>query len=102
MRDGTLTIDELMTGIQELPDALSYHCYYGASERLAEALPGWHWDAEDVLSDLYLDAWKRAADVYSAARDRYVPGAELWVTESADAAAAGTPGRAPISMCRAR
>lgn len=89
MRDGTLTIDELMTGIQELPDALSYHCYYGASERLAEALPGWHWDAEDVLSDLYLDAWKRAADVYSAARDRYVPGAELWVTESADASGGG-------------
>ena len=89
MRDGTLSIDELMTGIEELPDALSYHCYYGTSERLAEALPGWHWDAEDVLSDLYLDVWKRAADVYGAARDRYIPGAELWVTEAADASGGG-------------
>ena len=79
--------EELMLGSEEKPDTFSYHCYAGISDRGASM--GGHWSADETLSEPYLGAAAEAASYYAKLRDRFVPGAQLWVTESADAGMGG-------------
>lgn len=74
---------------KEPADVFSYHCYNGVSERGAGAAPDNHWPADETLSEAYLDLAGRNCRVYCAMRDRYTPGAQLWVTESGDAGCGG-------------
>ncbi len=85
----TCTCDELMDGTTEPLDVFSYHYYNGLSERLASLSPSGHWSPDEALSEEYLDAAPTFARTYAPFRDKYVPGAEMWVTESGDAGGGG-------------
>ncbi|MGL5692891.1 MAG: hypothetical protein ACRCXA_02350, partial [Peptostreptococcaceae bacterium] len=78
---------ELLDNCKEMPDAFSYHFYYGLSERLA--ILGNHWNPDDVMSENYLSSTDLAINYYSNIRDEYAPKAPLWVTEAADAGGGG-------------
>ena len=70
-------------------DVYSYHYYNGISERLAGMMPTGHWPAEMAHTDAYLAVAPGICYNNLSARDRYVPGAEMWVTESGDAGGGG-------------
>ena len=85
----TCGCDDLMDGTTEPLDVFSYHYYNGVSERLASVMPSGHWSAAEATSEAYLDTALRFARTYVPFRDKYVPGAEMWVTESGDAGGGG-------------
>ena len=68
-------------------DVFSYHYYNGVSER--GAAMGGHWPVEACLTDKYLGVAANCARQYVDRRDRYVPGGQMWVTESGDAGCGG-------------
>ena len=81
--------DDLMEGTTEPLDVFSYHYYNGVSERLASVMPEGHWLAHQAASEAYLAVAPNFAKIYTSFRDKYVPGAEMWVTESGDAGGGG-------------
>ncbi|MET3557584.1 hypothetical protein ABID29_000694 [Streptococcus rupicaprae] len=81
--------EDLLEGTKEGLDVFSYHYYNGVSERLAPVLPNGHWSAEEALSEDYLAVAGHFCQTYLPLRDRFVPGAEMWVTESGDAGGGG-------------
>ena len=85
----TATTDELMEGCTEKLDIFSYHYYNGISERLASVMPAMHWLPEHTLSEEYLSMAGACARAFAPYRDKYVPGGEMWVTESGDAGGGG-------------
>lgn len=85
----TCKCDDLMDGTKVPLDVFSYHYYNGGSERLASVVPEMHWDASEALTEDYLAMASNFAKTYAPLRDKYVPGAEMWVTESGDAGGGG-------------
>ena len=83
------TTDELMDGCTEKLDVFSYHYYNGISERLESVMPDAHWQAEQATCEQYLAMAGRCARVFAPFRDKYVPGGQMWVTESGDAGGGG-------------
>ena len=79
--------ERLLEACHEMPDVFSYHIYGGISERGAAF--GRHWDADEAASDAALDVAAEARRYYEPLRDRFCPGAPLWVTESGDANCGG-------------
>lgn len=79
---------ELMPVLTEPADVFSYHWYNGISERGAKLI-GNHWDASEAMGERYLDVTRAACEVYVPLRDRYTPGAPMWVTETGDAGMGG-------------
>ncbi len=80
---------DLLEGTTEPLDVFSYHYYNGVSERLASVMPQGHWLAQDATTEPYLDTALNFARTYVPLRDKYCPGAEMWVTESGDAGGGG-------------
>lgn len=80
---------DLLEGTTEPLDVFSYHYYNGISERLASVMPAGHWQAEEANSEPYLETAMNFARTYVPLRDKYCPGAEMWVTESGDAGGGG-------------
>lgn len=83
------TARDLMEGTRVPLDVFSYHCYNGVSERLASMMPEGHWDGSEAHTDAYLSVARENAEDYALLRDRYVPGGQMWVTESGDAGGGG-------------
>ena len=83
------TTHELMDGCTEKLDVFSYHYYNGISERMAAMMPAAYTPAEGAMSEGYLGMAGMCARAFVPYRDRYVPGGEMWVTESGDAGAGG-------------
>ena len=83
------SVHDLMRGHQVKMDVYSYHYYNGISERLASVMPSGHWPAEAAHTDAYLAVAPGCAMMNVPARDLYVPGGEMWVTESGDAGGGG-------------
>ena len=83
------TTDELMEGCTEKLDVFSYHYYNGISERLESVMPDAHWQADQAHTEPYLAMVGRCARVFAPFRDKYVPGGQMWVTESGDAGGGG-------------
>lgn len=83
------TTDELLQGTKVPLDVFSYHYYNGISERLASMLPEAHWDGGAAHTEAYLAVAPENARAYVRLRDRYVPGGQMWVTESGDAGGGG-------------
>lgn len=83
------TTQELLAGTRIPLDVFSYHYYNGVSERIAGAMPSAHWTGEQANSDAYLAVAPDCARAHAALRDKFVPGAPLWVTESGDAGGGG-------------
>ena len=80
---------DLLDGHQVKMDVYSYHYYNGISERLASVMPKAHWPAEMAHSDMYLGVAPGICMTNIPVRDKYMPGAEMWVTESGDAGGGG-------------
>ena len=85
----TATTEELMDGCEEKLEVFSYHYYNGISERLEAVMPQAHWQAEQATSEEYLAMAGKCAEAFAPLRDKYVPGGEMWVTESGDAGGGG-------------
>ena len=83
------TVHDLMRGALVPMDVYSYHYYNGISERLMSVMPTGHWPAEAAHTDAYLAVAPGICYMNIPARDKYVPGAEMWVTESGDAGGGG-------------
>lgn len=81
------TTESMMDGFTENVDVFSYHYYNGVSER--GAAMGGHWPEDKVLTDEYLSVAGKTTRFYLPRRDKYVPGAEIWVTESAGGGGGG-------------
>lgn len=79
--------DALLDLCKEPADVFSYHYYNGLSER--GAAMGGHWDAADATGEDYLAVAGNACRGYVPMRDKYCPGAQMWVTESGDAGCGG-------------
>ena len=82
-----VTTEELLGENRVKMDVFSYHYYNGISER--GAAMGGHWPVEKCLSEEYLAVAADCARQYVDRRDRYVPGGQMWVTESGDAGCGG-------------
>lgn len=83
------TVHDLMRGHTVSMDVYSYHYYNGISERLMSVMPAGHWPAEMAHTDAYLAVAPSICAMNVPARDKYVPGGEMWVTESGDAGGGG-------------
>lgn len=83
------TTDDLLKGTKVPLDVFSYHYYNGISERIASMMPNGHWPAELAHTDAYLAVASDNAKAYARLRDQYVPGGQIWVTESGDAGGGG-------------
>lgn len=82
-----LPCETLLRHMEIMPTSFSYHSYTGISER--GRLFGHHYEFEEVLSESYLNATMEDLAFNASLRDTYAPGADLWVTESADAGSGG-------------
>ena len=82
-----VTTEQLLGDYKSKMDVFSYHYYNGVSER--GAAMGGHWPYEACLSEQYLAVAASCARQYVARRDKYVPGGQMWVTESGDAGCGG-------------
>ena len=82
-----VTTEQLLGDYKSPMDVFSYHYYNGVSER--GAAMGGHWPYEAALSEQYLEVAANCARQYVARRDKYVPGGQMWVTESGDAGCGG-------------
>ncbi|MBR2612478.1 MAG: beta-glucuronidase [Clostridia bacterium] len=82
-----VTTEELLGEYKSPMDVFSYHYYNGVSER--GAAMGGHWPYAAILDERYLGIAGHCARQYVAKRDRYVPGGQMWVTESGDAGCGG-------------
>lgn len=80
---------ELLSGTRIKPDVFSYHCYNGVSERLSSLVPEAHWTDQQALTKEYLSVAANYAKAHLPLRDRFVPGGQMWVTESGDAIGGG-------------
>ena len=80
---------DLMDGTKVPLQHFSYHYYNGISERLAGVMPSGHWQPDQALSEAYLGVAPHIARIYAPMRDHYVPGGQMWVTESGDAGGGG-------------
>ena len=85
----TCSTDDLLDGCEIMPEVFSYHYYNGISERLAAVMPNAHWLPEQATTEPYLAMAGLAAKGAVPYRDKYTPGAEMWVTESGDAGGGG-------------
>ena len=81
--------EKLLIGSKEPMEVFSYHYYNGVSERIAAGMHFVHWPAEKATSEAYLDAARYCAVAAAKLRDKYMPGAQMWVTESGDAGGGG-------------
>lgn len=67
-------------------DILSYHFYGGVSRRCGGQLT-----PEYELTEEWLRKTEKGLEFYETARDQYMPGAPIWLTETAEAACGGNP-----------
>jgi hypothetical protein len=82
-----VTTEQLLGEYKSPMDVFSYHYYNGVSER--GAAMGGHWPYEAILTEQYLGIAAYCASQYVPKRDKYVPGGQMWVTESGDAGCGG-------------
>ena len=82
-----VSTDDLLALCKENSNVFSYHCYNGLSERGASI--GHHWLPEEATTEPYFDVVKDTALYFAKIRDKFCPGAQMWVTESGDAGAGG-------------
>ncbi len=81
--------EKLLKGSKVKMDVFSYHYYNGVSERIAAGMHFVHWPANKAHTDEYLETAGYCAKAAAKLRDKYMPGAQLWVTESGDAGGGG-------------
>jgi hypothetical protein len=83
--------EDLLAAAGPVFDAFSYHFYGAVSRRCAAAAPDAATTAQAALSAEWLARTEATWAFYAGLRDRFEPGRQLWVTETADAACGGNP-----------
>ncbi len=84
------SVDDLLGGCEVPMDVYSYHYYNGISDRLASVMPNGHWQPEQANSEAFLMVPISCCKLHLSKRDKYVPGGEIWVTESGEAGGGGS------------
>ncbi len=82
-----VTTAQLLGDYNSKLDVFSYHYYNGISERGAGM--GGHWPVEKCLTEEYLQVAGDCARQYVPIKEQFVPGGQMWVTESGDAGCGG-------------
>jgi len=72
-------------------DVFSHHFYGAVSQRCASLRAGATTSAGEALSETWLARADQAQDHYASVRDRFAPGAPIWITETAQTACGGDP-----------
>ena len=72
-------------------DVFSYHYYGAVSERCAPAGSPVSTSPDQALTEAWLAGPDKALAAQKLVRDKYAPGAPIWITETAGAACGGTP-----------
>jgi len=73
-------------------DVFSYHFYGAVSQRCASLMgAGFGTTPDAALTADWLSRTERVRAFYAGLRDRFAPGAPLWLTETAEAACGGNP-----------
>lgn len=85
-----LSTDQML-GVEPRPafDYFSYHFYGGRSQRCARMAPASAILPENALSEEWLGRTDTAFAFYKDLRDRYMPGAPIWLNETAQASCGG-------------
>jgi heparanase 1 len=84
---GRLTSTEtLMKEIGPLYDGFSYHVYYTRSHRCSGNRGT---DVNNVLTQDWLDRGRVANQFFTDLRDRFLPGKDIWLTETGEASCGG-------------
>lgn len=84
---GPMSTDSIMLAKPEpVFDILSYHFYGGVSKRC-----GGNLTADSALTATWLGKTELGLRFYEEARNRYLPGSSIWLTETAEAACGGNP-----------
>lgn len=85
--DEGMSTDEILTA-ENAPefDVFTYHFYGGVSQRCRGGLT-----PENALSADWLSRTELGLKYYEEARDKYLPDAPIWLTETAEAACGGDP-----------
>ncbi len=83
-----LTTEDLLKHIKAVPKYYSFHSYTGNSER--GQFFGSHHPFSKALTEEYLGLTMSDLDYAMKLRDGYAPDADMWITESADAACGGS------------
>jgi hypothetical protein len=92
---GEMSTDKIMTADPNpVFDIFSYHYYGGVSKRCMGRLT-----PENALTDEWLSKTELGLKYYEEARDKYMPGAPIWLTETAEAACGGNPWAATYVDC---
>lgn len=84
-----LGVEAMMAPMRVTVDAVAYHHYGGVSERCATSGP-LALTAASAFDPAFLARTDATAAYYAALRDRFAPGAPLWLTEVAQAACGGS------------
>ncbi len=84
-----VSVDDLLDGCLPM-DVYSYHYYNGVSDRLASVMPTAHWSPESASGEPFLNVAIKTCKAHMPKRDQYVPGGEMWVTESGEAGGGGS------------
>lgn len=86
----TLSSDDLLKATGPAFDAFSYHFYGGVSRRCTASLgPNAGLNPKDALSPEWLARNLAVESFYAKLRDTYLPGKDLWLTETGQAACGG-------------
>lgn len=89
---GNITAEELMTAEPKAKfDALSYHHYGAASMRMFRNGEPFSIQKENALDPAWIQMTDGALEHYKELRDKHLPEAKIWNTETAEAAAGGDP-----------
>ncbi len=85
--DEGMSTDEILTA-EKAPvfDVFTYHYYGGVSQRCGGGLT-----PENALTKEWLSRTELGLKYYEEARDKYLPNAPIWLTETAEAACGGNP-----------
>jgi heparanase len=89
---GSLTAEDLLASAP-LPhfDIFDYHFYGAVSQRCAPPGSPMGTSEEQALSEEWLARTEKVFEIHRELRDRYAPGAPIWITETAGAACGGNP-----------
>jgi hypothetical protein len=78
--------EQLMRATGPLFDAFSYHVYYTRSHRCSGSNGA---DPNQVLMPDWFERGRTVEEFYARLRDKYLPGKDLWLTETGEASCGG-------------
>ncbi len=92
---GTISTDDIFTSPPKpVFDIFTYHYYGWVSKRCMGNLT-----PENATTNEWLTKTEKGLEYYENARDKYLPGAPIWLTETAEAACGGNPWAATFTDC---